>query len=248
MNYSSIDVFVARWPLKLDFKSSILNVVHGQEMCCSWGWRIQVSPRAGALSTLLASFALVHAQQSLPPKPLQLPMLTTVSQGGVSISQTQQVSAITASQMKALSFSQFTAIATPLVKRYMTANVSATDILNYFLANPSVSDAQVVMAMDQLGVSPLQVANALSVPLSVVQVRYEASAGLVYANLQAPFVALFPTHWGLGINYTPTQIVNVALGLQANGATFLDIASDMYTLGVTPSQFRNAFLGINIAQ
>ena len=136
-------------------------------------------------------------------------------------------SAITASQMKALSFSQFTAIATPLVKRYMTANVSATDILNYFLANPSVSDAQVVMAMDQLGVSPLQVANALSVPLSVVQVRYEASAGLVYANLQAPFVAL---------------------GLQANGATFLDIASDMYTLGVTPSQFRNAFLGINIAQ
>ena len=129
--------------------------------------------------------------------------------------------------MKALSFSQFTAIATPLVKRYMTANVSATDILNYFLANPSVSDAQVVMAMDQLGVSPLQVANALSVPLSVVQVRYEASAGLVYANLQAPFVAL---------------------GLQANGATFLDIASDMYTLGVTPSQFRNAFLGINIAQ
>lgn len=66
--------------------------------------------------------------------------------------------------------------------------------------------------------------------------------------VQAPFVALFPTHWGLGINYTPTQIVNVALGLQANGATFLDIASDMYTLGVTPSQFRNAFLGINIAQ
>ena len=93
MNYSSIDVFVARWPLKHEFKSSILNVVHGQEMCCSWGWRIQVSPRAGALSTLLASFALVHAQQSLPPKPLQLPMLTTVSQGGVSISQTQQANA-----------------------------------------------------------------------------------------------------------------------------------------------------------
>jgi hypothetical protein len=70
----------------------------------------------------------------------------------------------------------------------------------------------------------------------------------VYANLKGPIAPSFPTYWGLGLNYTATQVVNGALGLQANGATFLDIASDMYTLGVTPSQFRNAFLGINIAQ
>jgi hypothetical protein len=201
----------------------------------------------------LSQLQVLTVQQLARVSPLEFPAINPSQLSALSLNQLSalsalQVSAITASQMKSLSFSQFTAIATPLVKRYMTANVSATDILNYFLANPSVSDAQVVTAMDQLGVSPLQVANALSVPLSVVQVRYEASAGLVYAKLQAPFVALFPTHWGLGINYTPTQIVNVALGLQANGATFLDIASDMYTLGVTPSQFRNAFLGINIAQ
>ena len=196
---------------------------------------------------------VLTAQQLASVSPLEFPAINPSQLSALSLNQLSalsalQVSAITASQMKALSFSQFTAIATPLVKRYMTANVPAADILNYFLANPSVSDAQVVTAMDQFGVSPQQVANALSVPLSVVQVRYEASAGSVYANLKGPIAPSFPTYWGLGLNYTATQVVNGALGLQANGATFLDIASDMYTLGVTPSQFRNAFLGINIAQ
>jgi len=193
------------------------------------------------------------AQQLAMISPLEFAVINPLQLSALSLNQLSalsalQVSGITATQIKALSFSQFTAIATPLVKRYMTANVPAADILNYFLANPSVSDAQVVTAMDQFGVSPMQVANALSVPLSVVQARYEASSGAVYANLKGPVVTLFPTNWGLGLSYTPSQIVNDALGLQSNGATFLGIASEMYTLGVTPSQFRNAFLGINIVQ
>jgi hypothetical protein len=159
-----------------------------------------------------------------------------------------QVSELTVNQIKSLSFSQFTAITTPLVKRYLTANVSGADILSYFLNNPGVNDATVVAAMDQFGVSPMQLANALAVPLSVVQARYESSGGSVFANTRVPFAPSLPPNWGLALSYSPSQIVNAALGLQANGATFLDISSDMYTLSVTPSQFRNAFLGINVTQ
>jgi hypothetical protein len=120
--------------------------------------------------------------------------------------------------------------------------------LSYFLNNPGVNDATVVAAMDQFGVSPMQLANALAVPLSVVQARYESSGGSVFANTRVPFAPSLPPNWGLALSYSPSQIVNAALGLQANGATFLDISSDMYTLSVTPSQFRNAFLGINVTQ
>ena len=219
-----------------------------------------LSPQVFGLLTALQINALslnqlfaLTPQQLSRVNPMEFPAINPAQLSALTLNQLSllnvfQVSELTVNQIKSLSFSQFTAITTPLVKRYLTANVSGADILSYFLNNPGVNDATVVAAMDQFGVSPMQLANALAVPLSVVQARYESSGGSVFANTRVPFAPSLPPNWGLALSYSPSQIVNAALGLQANGATFLDISSDMYTLSVTPSQFRNAFLGINVTQ
>ena len=122
--------------------------------------------------------------------------LTTLQLSGLG---PEQISALTALQMSALSKTQFTALATNYVKRYVTANFSSTAILNYLLANPGLSDQQWVANMDQYGVSPADLANAVGVPVAVIQSRYEANGGLVYHSIQTPMIALLPAYWGAGI-------------------------------------------------
>lgn len=52
--------------------------------------------------------------------------------------------------------------------------VSTQEIQNYLAANPGLTDAQIVAAMNQYSVTPEQMAQATGVPLSEVTSRYEA--------------------------------------------------------------------------
>jgi hypothetical protein len=52
--------------------------------------------------------------------------------------------------------------------------VTSAQIIDFLLANPGMSDAQIVSAMDQYGVSPAQMAQAVGLPVTEVQQRYEA--------------------------------------------------------------------------
>ena len=49
--------------------------------------------------------------------------------------------------------------------------VSSQDIVNFLLANPGMSDAQIVSAMEQYGVSPAQMATAVGIPEAEVIAR-----------------------------------------------------------------------------
>ena len=53
--------------------------------------------------------------------------------------------------------------------------VSAQDIVDFLLANPDMSDAQIASIMDQYGVSPADVAEATGVSTEFVQAKYEAA-------------------------------------------------------------------------
>ena len=52
--------------------------------------------------------------------------------------------------------------------------VSSQDIVNFLLANPGMSDAQIVSAMEQYGVSPAQMASAVGLDEGVVAARVAA--------------------------------------------------------------------------
>ena len=52
--------------------------------------------------------------------------------------------------------------------------VSSQDIVNFLLANPGMSDAQIVAAMEQYGVSPAQMASAVGLDEGVVAARVAA--------------------------------------------------------------------------
>ena len=177
--------------------------------------------------------------------PSQLSALTTIQLSGLG---PEQISALTALQMGAMTLPQFTALATNYVKRYVTANFSSAAILNYLLANPGLSDQQWVAAMDQFGVSPADLANAVGVPAAVIQSRYEAHGGLVYHSIQPPMITLLPAYWGAGIHYLPQEVESAALTLQSSGASFSEIAASMYNSGITPAQLRNAFIGIHVSE
>ena len=54
--------------------------------------------------------------------------------------------------------------------------VTSQQIIDFLVSNPGLSDAQIVAAMDQYGVSPAQMATAVGLPVAEVQQRYEAVA------------------------------------------------------------------------
>jgi hypothetical protein len=53
--------------------------------------------------------------------------------------------------------------------------VSSQDIVNFFINNPGMSDAQIVSAMAQYGVSPAQMATAFAIPVEEVSARVAAT-------------------------------------------------------------------------
>ena len=179
---------------------------------------------------------------------IQVNQLRALSADQLSMLNALQISRLTATQIQAMSYAQFAVVTTPLIKRYLPANFTSKDILNFFLANPSLSDAQVVSAMDQFGVSPQQISNALGVPLALVQSRYESQGGVVYQTINAAFSPLGSDSWGLGAQFTPSEIKSNALALQATGANYAEMTRLLYQFSVTPAQFRAAFVEPNYAQ
>ena len=53
--------------------------------------------------------------------------------------------------------------------------VTSQQIIDFLLANPGMTDAQIASAMDQYGVSPAQMAQAVGLPTAEIQQRYEAA-------------------------------------------------------------------------
>ena len=53
--------------------------------------------------------------------------------------------------------------------------VSNEDIVNFLVANPGMTDAQIVAAMEQYGVSPAQMASAVGLPVGEVTARVAAT-------------------------------------------------------------------------
>jgi uncharacterized protein YidB (DUF937 family) len=53
--------------------------------------------------------------------------------------------------------------------------VTSQQIIDFLLANPGMSDAQIVAAMEQYGVSPAQMAQAVGLPEGEVVSRVAAT-------------------------------------------------------------------------
>ncbi len=57
---------------------------------------------------------------------------------------------------------------------------SSKEIIDYLLANPSMSDAEIASAMQTYNVTPSQMAQAVGLPVEEVQTRYNDAAPSVY--------------------------------------------------------------------
>ncbi|CAK0752748.1 hypothetical protein CCP3SC1AL1_190025 [Gammaproteobacteria bacterium] len=99
--------------------------------------------------------------------------------------------------------------------------VTNAQILDFLLANPGMSDAQLVSAMQQNGVSPAQMSQAVGIPLAEVQQRFQA--------------VLAPS--------TPAPVSNAQIVdfLTANpNLSDADIAAAMAQYGISPTQMAAA--------
>lgn len=92
------------------------------------------------------------------------------------------------------------------------------DIRNYLTQNPGMSDAQIASAMQQYGVSPLQVAQATNMPVSDIQSRYDVAS----QQLQSQ------------------PIIDRASEILSGGGTAYDIAREAKIAGLTASDLAKA--------
>ncbi len=248
MQLSSLQASVlAQWSPSIwgQLRSSALQFIHPEV----FGFLSAAQLNAMSATQLKALNALQISKISPLEFPfIQVNQLSALSADQLSMLNALQISRLTATQIQAMSYAQFAVVTTPLIKRYLPANFTSKDILNFFLANPSLSDAQVVSAMDQFGVSPQQISSALGVPLGLVQSRYESQGGLVYQTINAAFSPLGTDFWGLGAKFTDREIKTHAMAIQATGASYTDMTRLLYEYSVTPAQFRAAFVEANFAQ
>jgi len=109
--------------------------------------------------------------------------------------------------------------------------VTNAQILDFLAANPGMSDAQLVSAMQQYGVSPAQMSQAVGIPLAEVQQRYDAVSPPARTVAQAPV--------------SNAQIVDF---LAANpNMSDANIASAMNQYGISPTQMAQA-TGLPVGQ
>jgi len=54
--------------------------------------------------------------------------------------------------------------------------VTSKQIIDFLLANPNMSDAQIAATMQEFSVTPAQMAEAVGAPVTAIQERYVASA------------------------------------------------------------------------
>ena len=114
--------------------------------------------------------------------------------------------------------------------------VTSQQILDFLIANPGMSDAQIASAMDSYGVTPSQMAQAVGVTVSDIQQRYEAAQpqGL-FATQVTPTAPVTPS--------TPSGVTNqqiVDFLVTNPNLSDAQIASAMQTYNVTPAQMAAA--------
>jgi hypothetical protein len=98
--------------------------------------------------------------------------------------------------------------------------VTSPQIIDFLLANPGMSDAQIVSAMEKYGVSPEQMATAvgLDVGADVVFEGPQATGGTVYQYSQASGVEQIDGKWYTKYILGPVFIDQVVDGVTTTAA------------------------------
>jgi hypothetical protein len=130
------------------------------------------------------------------------------------------------------------------IKTGVTTNTAAkaptytsADINAWFRNNPGASDAQVVAAMKQFGISTKQISDATGISLKEIDTRYNNVLNPV-TKTQTSTVTANPT-------YTSADINN---WLMSNpGASDVTVAETMNQFGITPAQM-SAATGIDLGE
>ena len=102
--------------------------------------------------------------------------------------------------------------------------VTNQELFNIFLANPNMSDAQIVSLMETRGISPEQVSSTFNIPLAEVESRYNAALPFVNAQIEERVIDM-----GEG---TRSEYYIKGTNIQADAPTFSETAS---TVGLTES-------------
>jgi hypothetical protein len=102
--------------------------------------------------------------------------------------------------------------------------VTNQELFNIFLANPNMSDAQIVSLMETRGISPKQVSSTFNIPLADVESRYNAALPFVNPVIEERVIDM-----GEG---TRSEYYIKGTNIQADAPTFSETAS---TTGLTES-------------
>ena len=102
--------------------------------------------------------------------------------------------------------------------------VTNQELFNIFLANPNMSDAQIVSLMETRGISPEQVSSTFNIPLSEVESRYNAALPFVNPVIEERVIDM-----GEG---TRSEYYIKGTNIQADAPTFTETAP---TTGLTES-------------
>jgi hypothetical protein len=102
--------------------------------------------------------------------------------------------------------------------------VTNQELFNIFLANPNMSDAQIVSLMETRGISPEQVSSTFNIPLADVESRYNAALPFVNPQIEERVIDM-----GEG---TRSEYYIKGTNIQADAPTFSETAS---TTGLTES-------------
>lgn len=102
--------------------------------------------------------------------------------------------------------------------------VTSEQIIDFLLANPGMTDAQIVSAMEQNGVSPAQMAAAVGLPASEVESKYNAALPFVNPQIEERVIDM-----GDG---TRSEYYIKGTNIQADAPTFSEVAP---TTGLTES-------------
>jgi len=102
--------------------------------------------------------------------------------------------------------------------------VTNQELFNIFLANPNMSDAQIVSLMEQRGISPAQVSQTFGIPIAEIESRYNAALPFVNPEIEERVVDM-----GEG---TRSEYYIKGTNIQADAPTFTETSP---TTGLTES-------------
>jgi hypothetical protein len=114
--------------------------------------------------------------------------------------------------------------------------VSSQQIIDFLLANPNMSDAEIASVMNQFGVSPADVATATGADEATIQARFDEVAPIVATPVDEPVVAPVAPPAAQTKQITTQQIVNFL----ATNPSEAEIQTAMETYKVSPEQVTTA--------